>query len=159
MSNPNGSQYRNYSKSGNYQKYPQNASAPVPDFPDQYVDFAEKQMKEQYRKITTSKLRNLLGLLMDVYNTELLRTEQEICADSAVKLQMARIRIAYECGRDRNTKDFVTAMPSAALAEGHWQFPGTDDPIHSLSGGHRGLSSILRRKGELSDVHKSADSI
>lgn len=110
MSNPNGSQYSNYSKSGNYQKYPQNDSAPVPDFPDQYVDFAEKQMKEQYRKITTSKLRNLLGLLMDVYNTELLRTEQEICADSAVKLQMARIRIAYECGRDRNTKDFVTAM-------------------------------------------------
>ncbi len=110
MSNQYGSPYRNYSKGGNVQKYPQNDSAAVPDFPDQYVDFAEKQMKEQYRKITTSKLRNLLGILMDVYNTEILRTEQEICADSAVKLQMARIRIAYECGRDGDTRDFVEAM-------------------------------------------------
>ena len=66
-------------------------------------------MKEQYRKITTSKLRNILSLLLDVYNTEMLRTEETICPDSQVKLQMARIRIAYECGRDRNTKEFVDA--------------------------------------------------
>lgn len=107
MSNPNGSQYRNYSKGGNVSKYPQNDSAP---FPDQYVDRAEEWMEKQYKNITSTKLHNLLGLFMDIYNTEVRRTEQEICADSAVKLQMARIRIAYECGRDRNTKDFVTAM-------------------------------------------------
>ena len=77
------------------------------DFPRDYVDFAEKLMKDNFRKITTSKLRNLLSLLMDVYNMETLRTEESICDESAVKLQMARIRMAYECGRDRSTKEFV----------------------------------------------------
>ena len=83
--------------------------ASVPDFPDAYVDFAEKLMKEQYSRITTSKLRNILSLLMDVYNEEMLRTEESVSEDSMVKLQMARIRIAYESGRDRNTKEFVDA--------------------------------------------------
>ena len=64
-------------------------------------------MKTRFRQITTSKLRNILSLLMDVYNTEILRTEAELSEESQVKLQMARIRIAYECGRDRNTKEFV----------------------------------------------------
>jgi len=108
--------YLNYGRSdsrpqGGYNRNHQQASAPVqiPDFPKDYVDFAERLMQANYRKITTSKLRNLLSLLMDVYNTETLRTEQDICEDSAVKLQMARIRMAYECGRDRNTKEFVEA--------------------------------------------------
>lgn len=82
---------------------------PVPAFPAEYVDFAEKIMREQYRKITTSKLRNFLSLLMDVYNTETLRTAQALCPESATALQLARIRIAYECGRDRGTKEFVEA--------------------------------------------------
>ena len=80
---------------------------PAKDFPADYVDEAEKIMQENYRKITTSKLRNLLSLLMDVSNIETLRTEDTISEESAVKLQMARIRMAYECGRDRNVKEFV----------------------------------------------------
>ena len=76
-------------------------------FPKDYVDFAEKLMKESYRFITTSKLRNILSLLMDAYNTESLRTADTIAEESAVKLQMARIRLAYECGRDFKTKRFV----------------------------------------------------
>lgn len=99
----------NYQKrpfSGN-RDYPPQAEESVPDFPKDYVDFAEKLMKTRSRQITTSKLRNILSLLMDVYNTEILRTEVELSEESQVKLQMARIRIAYECGRDRNTKEFV----------------------------------------------------
>ena len=76
-------------------------------FPKDYVDFAERYMKEHYRQITTSKLRNLLSLMMDVYNTEILRDGDTLLADSVRKLQMARIRMAYECGRDRSTKEFV----------------------------------------------------
>lgn len=99
----------NYQKrpfSGN-RDYPRQAEELVPDFPKDYVDFAENLMKTRFRQITTSKLRNILSLLMDVYNTEILRTEAELLEESKVKLQMARIRIAYECGRDRNTKEFV----------------------------------------------------
>ena len=98
---------RNYDNRGRdfYSKPVQTEKA----FPKDYVDFAENLMGDCYRKITTSKLRNLLSLLMDVYNTESLRTEETISPESAVKLQMARIRMAYECGRDRNTKEFVEA--------------------------------------------------
>lgn len=110
MPYPNGNRYDNRYQSGNNRNFQQRETpAPTPDFPDEYVDFAEKLMKEQYRKITTSKLRNILSLLMDVYNEEMLRTEESVSEDSMVKLQMARIRIAYECGRDRNTKEFVDA--------------------------------------------------
>lgn len=110
MPYPNGNRYDNRYQSGNNRNFQQRETpAPTPDFPDEYVDFAEKLMKEQYRKITTSKLRNILSLLMDVYNEEMLRTEESVSEDSMVKLQLARIRIAYECGRDRNTKEFVDA--------------------------------------------------
>ena len=110
MAYQNGNRYDNRQQGGYNRNYPQReAPAQVPDFPDDYVDFAEKLMKDKYRIITTSKLRNILSLLMDVYNAEMLRTEETICEDSVVKLQMARIRIAYECGRDRNTKEFVDA--------------------------------------------------
>lgn len=80
---------------------------PAAPFPKDYVDAAEKLMKDSYRFITTSKLRNILSLLMDAYNTESLRTADTIAEESAVKLQMARIRLAYECGRDSKTKRFV----------------------------------------------------
>lgn len=116
MAYPNGNRYDNRQQGGNNRNYPpREAPTPVPDFPDDYVDFAEKLMKEKSRLITTSKLRNILSLLMDVYNTEMLRTEETICEDSAVKLQMARIRIAYECGRDRTTKDFKEFADAAHL--------------------------------------------
>lgn len=110
MAYSNGTRYDNHHPSGNNRSFrPQETPAPVPDFPENYVDFAEELMKAQSRKITTSKLRNILSLLMDVYNTEMLRTEETLCPDSQVKLQMARIRIAYECGRDRGTREFVEA--------------------------------------------------
>lgn len=86
-----------------------NNQQPDRAFPADYVDFAEKLMRANSRNITTSKLRNFLSLLMDVYNTETLRTEPNLSEESKTKLQMARIRIAYECGRDRNTKEFVEA--------------------------------------------------
>ena len=66
-------------------------------------------MRTNTRNITTSKLRNILSLLMDAYNTESLRTADTITEEDAVRLQMARIRLAYECGRDNKTKQFVEA--------------------------------------------------
>lgn len=104
--------YPNY----NSQKRPYNGGrddsrqeAKIPDFPRDYVDFAEELMKNQCRQITTSKLRNIFSLFTDIYNTELLRTGDTLLEESLTRLQMARIRIAYESGRDRNTKEFVEA--------------------------------------------------
>ena len=110
MAYPNDKYQNNRSnfRSGYNQNQPRREeSKPAGPFPKEYVDFAEKLMSSNYRNITTSKLRNILSLLMDAYNTESLRTADTIMEESAVKLQMARIRLAYECGRDFKTKQFV----------------------------------------------------
>lgn len=100
---------QNYGRSNSYGVSRPEPNRPAPAFPPDYVDFAETLMSTQCKKITTSKLRNILSLLTDVYNTETLRTEETLCPESVTALQLARIRIAYECGRDRNTKEFVEA--------------------------------------------------
>ena len=78
--------------------------------PDDYVDQAEKIMRsllENGKTVTTSKIRNLLSLVSEIYNTENIRAEKELRPDSVVKLNLMRVRVAYECGRDNAVKDFV----------------------------------------------------
>ncbi len=65
--------------------------APPPEIrpetlPKDYVDQAEKIMGEisqQREKITTSKIRNLLSLVSDIYNIEKLRTAEKSCCRTA----------------------------------------------------------------------------
>lgn len=86
-------------------------AAKVPDFlkvPETYVEDAESLMKQHCREITTSKLRNLLSMVSDVYNDEVLRTEEKLTSESINRMKMMYVRTAYECGRDKNTKVFVT---------------------------------------------------
>lgn len=74
--------------------------------PDDYVDAAEAVMRrlaENRKKITTSKIRNLLSLVSDIYNVENLRDEAQILPESRTALTMLRIRVVYEAGRDQET--------------------------------------------------------
>lgn len=78
--------------------------------PEDYIDRADaimKEMSEQRQNITTSKIRNLLSLVSGIYDAERLRTEQTLTKESVAGIGMMRIRTAYECGRDRDTKSFV----------------------------------------------------
>ena len=77
--------------------------------PADYVDKAEQVMQRFYRSISTSKLRNLLSLVSDAYNMENIRTEEKILPETEVKLNLMRIRVVYECGRenDRSLKNFI----------------------------------------------------
>lgn len=55
--------------------------------------------------ISTSKLRNLFSLISEIYNVEILRKNEEefLLPESVTALQKARIRFAYEAGRDEKT--------------------------------------------------------
>lgn len=78
--------------------------------PEDYVDEAERIMRSlmsQPKKVTTNKIRNLLSLVTDIYNTENIRTEEKLLPESIVKLNLMRVRVAYECGRDDTVKSFV----------------------------------------------------
>lgn len=112
-----GSSPRQYSDPGrSAPRQDHSRPAPPPEIrpeplPKDYVDQAEKiigEISQQREKITTSKIRNLLSLVSDIYNVEKLRTtEEELLPDSAAKLGMIRVRTAYEAGRDSAVRNFV----------------------------------------------------
>lgn len=56
------------------------------------------------KTVTTSKIRNLLSLVTDIFNTENIRTDEKLLPESIVKLNLMRVRVAYECGRDDTVK-------------------------------------------------------
>ena len=100
-------------------KDPQKALPPetIPrKVPENYVDEAERIMRALISSgttVTTSKIRNLLSLVTDIYNDESIRTEDKLKQDSVVKLNLMRVRVAYEYGRDNGEsvgKDKVYPM-------------------------------------------------
>lgn len=100
-------------------KDPQKALPPetIPrKVPENYVDEAERIMRvliSSGTTVTTSKIRNLLSLVIDIYNDESIRTEDKLKPDSVVKLNLMRVRVAYEYGRDNGEsvgKDKVYPM-------------------------------------------------
>ncbi len=100
-------------------KDPQKALPPetIPrKVPENYVDEAERIMRALISSgttVTTSKIRNLLSLVTDIYNDESIRIEDKLKPDSVVKLNLMRVRVAYEYGRDNGEsvgKDKVYPM-------------------------------------------------
>ena len=78
--------------------------------PENYVDQAEKTMQDifsQKVRLTTSKIRNILSMISDIYNTEINRTETVLLPENQNRIQMIRVRLAYECGREEAVKRFV----------------------------------------------------
>lgn len=85
--------------------------------PEDYVDQAENVIQSfvgederthrPIKTISTSKLRNLLSLASEIYNDENKLTASRIKAQSLARINQMRIRVAYECGRDPETKAFV----------------------------------------------------
>jgi CRISPR-associated protein Csm2 len=86
--------------------------------PEDYVAEAEQNMRRLGREdprnqgkyrfdITTSKIRNILSMVSDIYNDELLSLSQELSAKSRAKMQALHVRILYEAGRERFVEDFI----------------------------------------------------
>ena len=78
---------------------------PLP-LPEDYVDAAEaviRQHSQGGKPITTSKIRNLLSMVSDIYNEEILSNEPQLRPESRSGLTMLRIRMVYEAGRDQQT--------------------------------------------------------
>jgi len=70
------------------------------EIPDEYIQKAENIMKDISKSITTSKIRGFLSLVSKVYNMESVRTEDTLLPESIDTIQMMRIRVVYEAGRD-----------------------------------------------------------
>lgn len=80
---------------------------------DDYVDEAEEIMDclmnngRFKEKMTTSKIRNILSMVNDIYNCEFNRQEENLRDESNALLQRMRVRLVYEAGRTLEVKEFV----------------------------------------------------
>ncbi len=115
----------NYNQSRNNHRYPQtgrpqqNVSSGqanyVPLTEENYVDLAEKSIKmiknaakQEKDVVTTSQIRNLLALIMEIYN-ELVGEDakKELSEDLILRMNYLKLRFVYECGRTPAVKTFV----------------------------------------------------
>lgn len=77
------------------------------EIPEEYVEAAEKAILAFRGTITTTKLRNLYALMNEPYH-EALRTDGDKLSESQLMhLRSARVRILYECARERDVDAFV----------------------------------------------------
>lgn len=78
-----------------------------------YVDHAEKvinQLKTNKQGnivLTTSKIRNILAMVSEIYNEVIHETGDVLSPESIERIQYLRLRIVYEAGRESAVRDFV----------------------------------------------------
>lgn len=75
-----------------------------------FADEAEKVIKELVRDknhITNTKLRNILSMVNRVMQGANQSDDKKLNKDELRDLQYLKMRLAYECGRDKLVKNFV----------------------------------------------------
>lgn len=78
--------------------------------PDDFVEEAERVTYDHIERygdniVTTSKLRTIYQLFLDIYNQEALSKDLHLSTDSLNKLKMLHVKILYEAGRDTASKE------------------------------------------------------
>lgn len=57
--------------------------------------------------LTTSKIRNLLAMNVDIYNELMNYDKEELTPEQIGRIQYLKTRMLYEAGRDKPVKNFV----------------------------------------------------
>lgn len=87
-------------------------SAPAAKFnlPDNYSNQAEQIIKNlrtsmgrNYSDFTTSKIRNILALISEIYNDLVLETTDELSSSYVERIEYLKVRLVYESGREPYT--------------------------------------------------------
>ena len=84
---------------------------------DNYVEIAENAIKKLLERkdprekgsalVTTSKIRNLLGMTADIYNEVVNYKEEKLSAELIGRINYMKIRFIYEAGREPKVKELV----------------------------------------------------
>lgn len=78
-----------------------------------YVDMAEKAIKElkanqkNYKIVTTSKIRNLLAMVADIYNDVLSNKSEELDDDILGRINYMKVQFYYSAGRESSVKNLL----------------------------------------------------
>lgn len=101
---------------GNGARYAQRSQTvePVSRAPEinekNYVDIAEKAMQDMRNfkpELTTSKIRNILSMVNDLYDDVRLDHSKVLTAEMQSRIQYLRLHLAYEAGRDKAVKQLT----------------------------------------------------
>ena len=57
--------------------------------------------------VTTSKIRNILSMAADLYDSVLQNMEPELNSDLVARIEYLRVRMIYEAGREPKVKSFL----------------------------------------------------
>lgn len=82
---------------------------------EDYTDRAERviielqnKLGKNYKDFTTSKIRNILAMVSDIYNDVLTEQDEVLNDEIRGKIAYLKVRLIYECGREPNiVKPFV----------------------------------------------------
>ena len=84
---------------------------------DNYVEIAEDAIKKLREKkdqrgreiplVTTSKIRNLLGMTADIYNEVINSKEEKLSSELVGRINYMKIRFIYEAGREPKVKSLI----------------------------------------------------
>ena len=79
---------------------------------ENYVGEAEKVIrnlldKNRGRILTTSKIRNILSMISDIYNDVGYLPGEGLNAEILGRIQYLKLHVVYEAGRERAVKDFI----------------------------------------------------
>ena len=75
-----------------------------------YVEEAERVMQEirgGKTSLSTTKIRNLLSMISDIYNDVRYETGDKLSRDILSRIQYLKVHIVYDAGREKSVKEFV----------------------------------------------------
>ena len=89
---------------------------------ENYVGEAEKVIrnlldKNRGRILTTSKIRNILSMISDIYNDVRYLPGEELNAEILGRIQYLKLHVVYEAGRERAVKDFIEEADLLSVIE------------------------------------------
>lgn len=68
----------------------------------------EKIKNRNYKKLTTSGLRNILATISPIYNEVRLEKSEKLSTEIIGKINYAKVQIVYAAGRENSVKELVT---------------------------------------------------
>ncbi|MCI8284802.1 MAG: type III-A CRISPR-associated protein Csm2 [Firmicutes bacterium] len=92
---------------------------------ENYVDQAEKIIKElkereekdkkdkkkrpadKFKLVTTSQLRNILDMVMNIYNQVISEKQDELSEDVINRIQYLKVKMIYNAGKENSVKVFI----------------------------------------------------
>lgn len=67
---------------------------------DRIIKGLKSEMGRDYNNFTTSKIRNILAMVSEIYNDVVIEKEEKLTSELQSRIEYLKVRLAYECGRE-----------------------------------------------------------